>query len=297
MQFSEQYKLMKDFISSLQEKITSSLSEVDGKEFHEDSWERPGGGGGRTRVIENGSIFEKGGVNISDVHGELPPDAAAQLNVKPGKFGATGISIVIHPYSPKIPTIHMNVRYFETEGGKSWFGGGIDLTPYYPHEEDFTFFHKVMFEACESVFPGTYPIYKKQCDEYFTVRHRNEMRGIGGIFFDYLDGSESKHFELVQSTGNSFLKVYLPVVNKRKGESFTEEEKNFQLYRRGRYVEFNLVYDRGTVFGLKTGGRIESILMSLPPVVHYNYNPKFKAGSTFDIMNKFYQPNEWLRNE
>ncbi|GJQ63067.1 MAG: oxygen-dependent coproporphyrinogen-III oxidase [Melioribacteraceae bacterium] len=288
---------MKDFISSLQDEITGTLGEIDGKSFSEDSWERPGGGGGRTRVIENGSIFEKGGVNISDVHGELPPEAAAQLNVKPGKFGATGISIVIHPHSPKIPTIHMNVRYFETESGKAWFGGGIDLTPYFPYEEDFVFFHKVMSDACESVITGSYPAYKTQCDEYFTIKHRNEMRGIGGIFFDYLDGKNPDHFALVKSTGNSFLKAYLPIVKKRKAALFTDDEKNFQLHRRGRYVEFNLVYDRGTVFGLKTGGRIESILMSLPPVVHYNYDPTFENGSQFDIMNQYYQPKDWLNYE
>jgi len=291
---SEQYNEMNNFISALQDKITRELADIDGTHFHEDKWERPGGGGGRTRVIENGNIFEKGGVNISSVFGDLPDAAAKQLNVKPGFFGACGISIVIHPFSPKIPTIHMNVRYFETEEGKSWFGGGIDLTPYYPFEDDFIFFHTKMKNACETVIPGSYEKYKKNCDEYFTVKHRDEMRGIGGIFYDYLAGKKIQHFELVKSTGNAFLEAYLPIVLKRKDETFTETDKKFQYHRRGRYVEFNLVYDRGTLFGLKTGGRIESILMSLPPVVNFNYSPEFKADSPYARMNNYYQPKNWI---
>lgn len=294
MKFSNQFKLMEEFISNLQKEICSALELQDVVKFSEDIWKRNEGGGGKTKVIQNGKIFEKGGVNISSVYGELPEILTKQFSVEKSNFAACGISLVIHPFTPKIPTIHMNVRYFEMENGKSWFGGGIDLTPYYPYPEDFVYFHKVMREACESVMPNSYSEFKKECDEYFTIKHRNEMRGIGGIFFDYKDGTNKVYFDLVQSTGNAFLKCYLPIIEKRKNEIYSEEDKMFQSFRRGRYVEFNLIYDRGTLFGLKTGGRTESILMSLPPEVKFPYNYQPKQGSPQEEMVKFYQPQNWI---
>ena len=294
MKFSNQYKEMETYIGNLQNEICISIEDLDNKKFVEDIWKRQEGGGGKSRVIQNGNIFEKGGVNISSVFGEMPDAVAAQLKIEKAEFAACGLSIVIHPYSPKIPTIHMNIRYFETETGKSWFGGGIDLTPYYPFPEDFKYFHSILKDACEKIIPGSYNNFKKQCDDYFTIRHRNEMRGIGGIFYDYLNGSEEKHFLLTKSIGNSFLNSYIPIIKKRMNEKFIEEDKQFQLIRRGRYVEFNLIYDRGTIFGLKTGGRIESILMSLPPEVKFTYNYTSKSGTSQFEMIKYYQPTDWL---
>lgn len=294
--FSERFSLMNQFILSLQNKICSELENHCSAKFREDKWERKEGGGGITRVIENGKTFEKGGVNTSLIFGEISETIAKQLNIKPEWFSVCGLSIVIHPYSPKIPTIHMNIRYFETESGKSWFGGGIDLTPYFPYKEDFIHFHKVMFEAVETVQKENYIKYKKECDDYFYIKHRNEMRGIGGIFFDYLDGNSDSNFLLVKSVGEKFLRSYIPIVEKRKNEIFNESDKDFQLYRRGRYVEFNLIYDRGTIFGLKTNGRIESILMSLPPIVKYVYDWKPEIGSPYEEMIKYYQPFDWIKN-
>lgn len=294
--FSERFSAMNQFILSLQDDICNELENQCSAKFREDKWERNEGGGGITRVIENGQVFEKGGVNTSLIYGEMSEQIANQLNMKPENFSVCGLSLVIHPFSPKIPTIHMNVRYFETESGKSWFGGGIDLTPYFPFKEDFIHFHKTMFNAVEKVQKGKYIKYKKECDEYFYIKHRMEMRGIGGIFFDYLDGNEENNFLLIKSVGENFLQSYIPIVEKRKLENFNEEDKKFQLYRRGRYVEFNLIYDRGTIFGLKTNGRIESILMSLPPVVNYNYNWKPEAGTPYEEMNKYYQPFDWINN-
>ncbi len=294
MKFSNQFKLMEDYISKLQNEICFEIENQDEVKFSEDIWIRKEGGGGKTKIIQNGKVFEKGGVNISSVYGELPEILANQFIVEKSNFAASGISVVIHPYSPKLPTIHMNVRYFETENGKSWFGGGIDLTPYYPYPEDFSYFHGILKEACESVIPNSYKEFKKECDEYFTIKHRNEMRGIGGIFFDYKDGTNKIYFELVQSIGNSFLKSYLPIIEKRKNETYSGDDKQFQLFRRGRYVEFNLVYDRGTLFGLKSDGRIESILMSLPPEVKFLYNFQPKHGTPQEEMTKLYQPNDWI---
>lgn len=294
--FSERFSLMNNFILNLQNDICKEIENHASSKFREDKWERKEGGVGITRVIENDITFEKGGVNSSLIFGEMPESIAKQLNIKPEWFSVCGLSIVIHPFSPKIPTIHMNIRFFETESGISWFGGGIDLTPYFPFEEDFIHFHKTMFDAVESVQKGNYYKYKKECDEYFYIKHRNEMRGIGGIFFDYLDGKDETNFLLVKSVGQKFLDSYIPIVRKRKSEIFTEKDKNFQLYRRGRYVEFNLIYDRGTIFGLKTNGRIESILMSLPPVVNYKYDWKPEIDSPYETMNKYYQPFDWLKN-
>ncbi len=296
MIFTNQFYEMEKYIAGLQDIICSNLESLDKIKFVEDNWTHKEGGGGITRIIQNGKVFEKGGVNISSVSGLLQEEIAAKLKVQKMNFGACGISVVIHPFSPKIPTIHMNVRYFEMENGKSWFGGGIDLTPYYPYPDDFRFFHSVMKDACDKIFPGYYKEFKKECDEYFTIKHRNEMRGIGGIFFDYKDGSETKYFSLVKSIGNSFLQAYLPLIKRRKSEKFTEEDKLFQLIRRGRYAEFNLIYDRGTLFGLKTGGRIESILMSLPPKVKFIYNYIASPGTPQSEMMKLYQPQNWIKN-
>ena len=286
---------MLGYIKGLQEKICSKLESLDKGSFHEDEWEHKEGGGGNSRILENGSIFEKGGVNISAVYGNLSEEIALHLKKKPMKFAACGISLVLHPFSPRIPTVHMNIRYFEMEDHDSWFGGGIDMTPYYPHEDDFFYFHDVLRNAVEAVMPGRYHEYKKNCDEYFTIKHRNEMRGIGGIFFDYLRDDHPTHFQLVQNIGEHFLPGYVPIVTKRKDERFSEADKSFQLIRRGRYVEFNLIYDRGTLFGLKTNGRIESILMSLPMHVAYRYDYQPPKGTPYETMTHYYQPRDWMK--
>lgn len=294
VQFSDQFLSMESYIRDLQNRICHELEELDHVKFKEDLWQREGGGGGKTRIIQNGAVFEKGGVNTSSVHGQMPEEMAQRLKTDPGFFAACGISLVIHPLSPKIPTAHMNLRYFEMENGRSWFGGGIDLTPYFPYLKDFKHFHKTLKNACDAVIPESYQAYKQQCDEYFTIKHRNEIRGIGGIFFDYLTGSEKKHYELVQSVGEAFLKSYLPLVRQRSEEDYTQEDKQFQLVRRGRYVEFNLVYDRGTQFGLKTGGRIESIFMSLPPVINFPYDWKPRPNTPHEEMCNYYHPIQWI---
>ena len=261
------------YIENLQDQITSKIEAVDGLAvFEEDIWKREEGGGGRTRVIENGGVFEKGGVNISAVHGELPEVLRNQFKVKEGKFFACGLSLVLHPTNPFVPTVHANWRYFEMydEVGNivtQWFGGGQDLTPYYLFDEDAIHFHKVCKSACDTHDLEFYPTFKKTCDEYFWNSHRNEARGIGGLFFDYqketAEYSIQDRFNFVTEIGNSFLESYVPIVQKRKEIEFSKEHKDWQEIRRGRYVEFNLVHDRGTLFGLKTNGRIESILMSL----------------------------------
>lgn len=285
---------MNNYIRDLQTAICSGLEHEDTVPFRMDKW-NSSQGGGITKVIQKGDVFEKGGVNISSVSGDLPDGVARTLQVKKDYFAACGLSLVIHPLSPRIPTIHMNIRYFETASGRSWFGGGIDLTPYYPHEEDFVYFHQVLYDAVEQVLPGKYRNFKEQCDSYFSLPHRNEMRGIGGVFFDHLDGQNQQHFDLVKAVGESFLSAYLPIVRRRKHESYSEQEKHFQLWRRGRYVEFNLLYDRGTRFGLEWGGRIESILMSMPPVVHfpYDWHPE-KESDLFARMMSYYQSKDWL---
>lgn len=293
MECSDRFKKMENFIIELQNKIVDEFEKVDSQKFIEDKWLREEGGGGITKVITKGNIFEKGGINFSSVSGMLPDSIARQVNTEEGEFAVCGLSIIIHPYSPKIPTIHMNIRYFEMANGKSWFGGGTDLTPYYPFEDDFKYFHTIMKKACNSVIEASYIQFKKNCDEYFTVKHRKEMRGIGGVFFDYLPGSE-KHFKLARSVADSFLEAYLPIVEKRRNENFSAQDKEFQLIRRGRYVEFNLIYDRGTLFGLKTGGRIESILISMPPEVKFIYDFTPLKNSPQEKMMKYYQPFEWV---
>jgi len=293
------------YIQQLQDQITTALEAADGgAQFREDLWERPGGGGGRTRVIENGKVFEKGGVNISAVHGTLPESMQQMFQVTDAHFYACGLSMVLHPKNPMVPTTHANWRYFELydkDGKKvrSWFGGGQDLTPYYLFEEDAVHFHKVSKEACDKHDPTFYDTYKKQCDAYFWNSHRNEARGIGGLFFDHLEPTEERSDEqwyaFVTEIGNSFIEAYVPIVEKRKEIPFTEAHRTWQEIRRGRYVEFNLVHDKGTLFGLKTNGRIESILMSLPSHVQWVYDHHPVEGSEEEkLVNVLQQPREWV---
>ncbi|MEG0918200.1 MAG: oxygen-dependent coproporphyrinogen oxidase [Myroides sp.] len=293
------------YIQNLQDQICKALEDADGNaKFREDLWERPEGGGGRTRVIENGTVFEKGGVNISAVHGKLPESMQKMFNVGEADFFACGLSMVIHPKSPMVPTVHANWRYFEMygENGKvinSWFGGGQDLTPYYLFEEDAEHFHQVSKMACDKHNPEFYTKYKQQCDDYFWNSHRNEARGIGGLFFDYCKATENQSMEdwynFVTEVGNSFTQAYVPIVNKRKELPYTDENRTWQEIRRGRYVEFNLVHDKGTLFGLKTNGRIESILMSLPPHVQWIYDHKPEVGSEEEkLVEALTKPRQWV---
>ena len=290
------------YLESLQNTICESLSKIDGKEFAEDSWTREEGGGGRSRVLRNGNIFEQAGVNFSRVSGnQLPKSATSQRPELSGcSFEAAGVSLVIHPLNPFVPTTHCNVRFFyaQPENGNPiwWFGGGFDLTPYYGFEEDAIHWHQTAHNACQSFANGTYEKYKKWCDEYFYLPHRNEPRGIGGLFFDDLNTPDFETcFSFTRSVGNHFLPAYLPIVERRKDHPFSDEQRQFQLYRRGRYVEFNLVYDRGTLFGLQSGGRTESILMSLPPQVRWEYNWQPSEGSPeADLYNHFLKPKDWL---
>ena len=293
------------YIKNLQNEITSALEEIDGKaKFQEDKWIREQGGGGHTRVIENGNVFEKGGVNISEVFGKLPESMQSYFGVKDADFFACGLSLVLHPKNPFVPTVHANWRYFEmydAEGNKvdSWFGGGQDLTPYYLFEEDAEHFHQVCKTACDKHGNSFYEKYKKRCDEYFWNTHRNEARGIGGLFFDYLKPSEAMDmqdwYNFVTEIGDSFLDCYLPIVENRKDHHYSDENRTWQEIRRGRYVEFNLVHDKGTLFGLKTNGRIESILMSLPPHVQWKYDHQPLPGSEEEKLVKVLkEPKEWI---
>ena len=282
------------YFEALQDRITSALSGIDGLPFREDLWEREGGGGGRTRVIEGGDVFEKGGVNFSRVHGKLPEEFADEIPLGSGReFFATGISLVVHPRNPNVPIAHMNFRYLE-KGDAAWFGGGADLTPIYPYPEDAAHFHRTLKAACDAHAGDYYPRFKKWCDEYFTIRHRDEMRGVGGIFFDYMETEPESLFAFVKSAGDAFLPAYTPIVLDRKDESYGEDERGFQAFRRGRYAEFNLVYDRGTAFGLKTRGRTESILMSLPPIARWDYDYRPPAGSREALAMAFFQPRDWV---
>ena len=292
-------------IYNLQDRICSELEAIDslGK-FEEDIWKRPGGGGGKTRILNKGKVFEKGGVNVSVVHGDLPQIFKDKFNEQDASFYACGLSLVIHPENPKIPTVHANWRYFEMYDSKgirikAWFGGGSDLTPYYLDENDAVHFHTVIKEFCDKHHPEYYSKFKKECDEYFYNSHRAEARGIGGIFYDYLQ--ENNEFTLEErmnfsiDAGNAFLNGYLPIVEKHIGESYSEEDKIWQEIRRGRYVEFNLLHDRGTHFGLKTKGRIESILMSLPSTVRWEYNHHPKKGSPEEKLLKVLKnPIDWV---
>ncbi|MEM8778409.1 MAG: oxygen-dependent coproporphyrinogen oxidase [Cyanobacteria bacterium P01_G01_bin.49] len=312
------------FMQTLQDEICQGLETADGgSKFQEDSWQREEGGGGRSRVLRDGNLLEQGGVNFSEVWGkELPPSILKQRPEAEGHgFYATGTSMVLHPRNPYIPTVHLNYRYFEA-GPVWWFGGGIDLTPYYPFAEDATHFHQTLKQACDQHHPEYYPVFKSWCDEYFYLKHRQEMRGVGGIFFDYQDGKDHLYrgphgdkaaaiysnqlpelnprswedlFAFVNDCGRSFLPAYLPIVEKRRNTEYGDRERQFQLYRRGRYVEFNLVYDRGTIFGLQTNGRTESILMSLPPLVRweYCYQPEENTPEAA-LYEVFLKPQDWV---
>ncbi|MBD2292350.1 oxygen-dependent coproporphyrinogen oxidase [Anabaena sphaerica FACHB-251] len=312
------------FMKQLQDEITQALEALDGVgKFMEDSWERPEGGGGRSRVLRDGAIFEQAGVNFSEVWGShLPPSILAQRPEATGHgFYATGTSLVLHPRNPYVPTVHLNYRYFEA-GPVWWFGGGADLTPYYPFAEDAAHFHQTLKQACDQHHPEYYPVFKRWCDEYFYLKHRDETRGVGGLFLDYQDGQGSIYrgpnpngeaaiysnqvgalpprtweelFALVQECGKAFVPAYEPIVKRRHGIEYGDRQRNFQLYRRGRYVEFNLVYDRGTIFGLQTNGRTESILMSLPPLVRweYGYQPEPNSPEA-ELYETFLKPQDWI---
>lgn len=293
------------YIKSLQDAITKGVELEDGSaRFREDTWHRPGGGGGRTRVIENGNVFEKGGVNTSEVFGKLPESMQKQLGVRHADFFACGISLVIHPKSPMVPTVHANFRYFELyDDNKNvvdqWFGGGLDLTPYYVFEEDAVHFHSVCKRVCDHHDADFYTDFKQKCDAYFWNHHREEARGIGGLFFDYCRPNNTHDlnawYTFVTEMGGHFLEAYLPIVQKRKALSYTPQQRDWQELRRGRYVEFNLVHDKGTLFGLKTKGRIESILMSLPPTVQWAYDKQPEDGSDeAKLVTVLKTPKNWV---
>ncbi len=294
-------RVVNDF-KAIQQEIVAALEAEDSvAKFEADVWERPGGGGGTSMVIQEGSTFEKGGVNFSAVHGELPEVVAKEFGSASAEFFATGVSIVIHPQNPWVPIIHMNIRYFEMPGSNlQWFGGGIDLTPHYINKEEAAFFHSELKNTCDAYGKDLYPKYKQWADDYFFIKHRNETRGIGGIFFDKLkDGNPmdlETTFEFVKAVGRTFPKVYVPLVQANKSRTFSESNKQWQKLRRGRYVEFNLVYDRGTKFGLETNGRIESILMSLPKEANWIYNyqtePNSNEEETLGLLRKGV---EWVR--
>ena len=314
---------VRQMMQGLQDEICQALEQVDGVgKFRQDAWEREEGGGGRSRVMRDGDVFEQGGVGFSEVWGtHLPPSILAQRPDAEGhRWFATGTSMVLHPRNPYVPTVHLNYRYFEA-GPVWWFGGGIDLTPYYPFAEDVKQFHLTMKQAADSHNPEYYPVFKQWCDEYFYLKHRNETRGVGGIFFDYQDGQGQLYrgsdpegpagkynqqigkpsprswediFSFARDCGKAFLPAYLPIVEKRREMEYSDRQRNFQLYRRGRYVEFNLVYDRGTIFGLQTNGRTESILMSLPPLVRweYGYQPEPNAPES-ELYETYLKPQDW----
>jgi coproporphyrinogen III oxidase len=298
-----------EYVYELQDRICEALEglEEGSARFREDNWDRPGGGGGRTRVIEDGTTWEKGGVNVSEVHGELPKAVRKQLDVKQGWFYATGVSLVIHPQNPMVPTVHANYRYFELyedENGPlkdAWFGGGADLTPYYLFEEDARHFHQELKQAADTIDPALYPAHKKACDEYFTIVHRDEMRGIGGVFYDYL--RPNKHFSqddwyrYQRRMGDAFLPAFIPIAERRMHLEYQEHHRLWQEVRRGRYAEFNLVYDRGTLFGLRTQGRIESILMSLPPRARWRYDYRPEEGSWEAATQAALHPRDWAMEE
>ena len=297
---------VRTYLKDIQERISTALRDRDNTvSYRQDCWERPEGGGGDTRVFTDGCVFEKGGVNFSHIKGESMPASASQRrsDIAGRRYEAMGVSLVIHPQNPYVPTTHANIRFFvaEQDGCEPiwWFGGGYDLTPYYGFEEDCVHWHKVAAQACEGFGPGRYDEYKRWCDEYFYVKHRKEARGVGGLFFDDLDsesgGSFDNCFAFLQAVGDSFLPAYMPIIERRKDTPWSERERQFQLYRRGRYVEFNLVQDRGTHFGLQSDGRIESILMSLPPLVRWEYDYQPEEGSAeHQLYTDFLPTRNWL---
>ncbi len=294
---------VRNYLMNQQVQICNGIEQYDGQQkFLVDDWDRETGGGGRTRVLTNGDVFEQAGVNFSEVYGDnLPGSATANRPELAGKkFRAMGVSLVIHPHNPYVPTSHANVRFFIAEKKGSdpvwWFGGGFDLTPYYGNKEDCKHWHQTAKQACDPFGDDTYDKYKTWCDEYFFLKHRNEPRGIGGLFFDDLNTPDfDTAFAFMQSVGDNFLPSYIPIVNNRKDTDYGERERNFQLYRRGRYVEFNLLYDRGTLFGLQSGGRTESILMSLPPVVNWKYSYQPEPGTAeAELYEVYLKPKDWI---
>jgi len=296
---------VKDYLLDLQNRICEELTALDGaRRFEEDRWERPGGGGGLTRCLDDGAVFEKGGVNFSHVHGEnLPAAATAQRPALAGaSFQAMGVSLVLHPRNPYAPTSHANVRFFIARPPKGapiwWFGGGFDLTPYYPFDEDAVHWHRTAKDACDPFDSGYYAEFKTWCDNYFYLKHRNETRGVGGLFYDDFNRRDFDHsFAFTRSVGDHFLPAYTPIVATRKDVPYGERERDFQLYRRGRYVEFNLLFDRGTTFGIQTGGRTESILMSLPPLVSWRYNWTPEPGTPEAGLYERLKPIDWLADD
>ena len=296
-------EIVGDYLRGLQSSIVDALEEVDGKEsFRSDRWDRDGGGGGNSRVLVDGGVFEQAGVGFSHVFGDqMPPSATKSRPELAGKcFQALGVSLVLHPRNPYVPTTHANFRFFSTDSDDGapvwWFGGGFDLTPYYPFHDDVMHWHNTAKNACDPFGDDVYARYKAWCDEYFFLKHRNETRGVGGLFFDDLnkDGFD-RSFEFLKAVGDKFLPAYLPIVSRRKGLEYGDREREFQLYRRGRYVEFNLIYDRGTLFGLQSGGRTESILMSLPPRVRWEYDWQPAPGSAeAQLYERYLQPVDWL---
>ena len=295
---------VKDYLQGLQSHICTQLEQLDGKSsFASDAWQRPGGGGGKSRVLSGGDIFEQGGVGFSHVFGdEMPPSATKHRPDLAGKkFQAVGVSLVLHPQNPYVPTTHANFRFFSAGDTDPvwWFGGGYDLTPYYPFRDDVEHWHKTAQAACARFGDDLYPRYKAWCDEYFYLKHRNETRGVGGLFFDDVCKPDfEQSFAFLRSIGDSFLDAYTPIVERRAGMAFGERQRNFQLYRRGRYVEFNLIYDRGTLFGLQSGGRTESILMSLPPQVRWEYGWTPEPGSPeAELYQDYLQAQDWLELE
>ena len=305
-EFDNSIKEVGDYLRSLQRKIVHALEDVDGKEtFRHDDWEREAGGSGKSRVLVDGAVFEQAGVGFSHVYGaEMPPSATRTRPELTGHgFQALGVSLVLHPRNPYVPTTHANFRYFcaEADDGDPiwWFGGGFDLTPYYPFHEDVIHWHRTARDACNQFGDEVYAKYKKWCDEYFFLKHRNESRGVGGLFFDDLNNWKFERcFEFTRTMGDQFLPAYLPIVNARKDHPYGERQREFQLYRRGRYVEFNLIYDRGTLFGLQSGGRTESILMSLPPRVRWEYDWHPEPDSAEDkLYKKYLVPQDWLAKD
>ncbi len=289
------YADMVAFTRATQDALCRELEQVDGAaRFREDAWERPGGGGGISRVLQDGAVFEKAGVSFSDVHGALSPDFARRVGGEGVAFAATGLSVVIHPQSPMVPTAHMNVRMIR-RGEAGWFGGGADLTPYYLFDEDCVHFHRLMREACERHAPGSHARHKRAADAYFHLRHRGEHRGVGGIFFEDTGGPLERDLGFAKDVASAFVAAYLPIVDRRRAEPYGEDERRWQEIRRGRYVEFNLVLDRGTVFGLETGGRTESILMSLPPRVRWVYGHEPAPGSReAALLEVLRTPRDWV---
>lgn len=292
---------IKIYLLDLQKNICSKIQEEDGQAFFcKDSWDKVNLGGGHTCTLANGKVFEKAGVNYSHVKASKLPPSASKIRpeLANNPFEAQGVSLVIHPLNPYVPTVHFNVRYFEVQFNQNkvcWFGGGMDLTPYYPFKEDAIFWHQACKKACQSTPEGTYESFKKQCDEYFFLPHRNETRGIGGLFFDDLNWDFEKSFTFIQDLGEQFLKAYLPIVQKRKNTPFTQKQIDFHSYRRGRYVEFNLLFDRGTIFGIQSKGRTESILVSMPPRASwaYNWSPDPNTPEV-ELYNYFLKPQDWL---